>query len=198
MAFSVKQIKELLSNAGVPVENLDKTAEEICSRHNTTLDAIKEERDNYKKDAETLVSVQAELDKLKNMPEDGYKSKYEKEHQDFEAYKQEIKSKEVAAKIKAAYRKLLDDKHIASADADLIMAATKFDQMKLDASENLADVDKLKEEIKTNYARYIPDEGTEGASTKTPPDRHDDGNGANKRAAELAKQFYERRYGKTD
>lgn len=196
MAFTMKAIKSLLSDAGLPVDALERTAEEICSRHNTTLDAIKEERDAYKKDAETLVSVQAELDKLKSLPEDGYKSKYEKEHQDFEAYKQKIAAEETAAKIRKAYRKMLDELQIDKEDADLIMAGTKFDGMKLDG-DNLVDADTIRSTIKTNYARYIPKEKIDGADVKKPP-KQDNGKpeAANSRAAELAKLYHERRYGK--
>lgn len=198
MAFTLKGIKSLLSDAGLPVDALDKTAEEICSRHNTTLDAIKEERDTYKHDSETLVTVQAELDKLKSLPEDGYKAKYEQEHKDFETFKQEVKSKETASKIRSEYRKLLDESHINAEDVDLIMNATKFDEMKLDGSDKLIDAEKLKEGIKTKYARYIHEEGVEGAPTPTPIKRVNTPTGANSRAAELAKQYHERRYGKIE
>ena len=58
MSFSVKQIKAILSNHNMPVEDLEGAAEEICSKHSADMDAIKEERDNLKQDAETLTSVQ--------------------------------------------------------------------------------------------------------------------------------------------
>lgn len=65
MAFSIKQVKAKLQEYGVPAENLDTAAEYFCSAHKTDLDAIKEERDTYKTDAETLAKVQKELDDLK-------------------------------------------------------------------------------------------------------------------------------------
>ena len=198
MDFSVKQIKELLSKAGLPVEALNETAEEICSRHNTTLDAIKEERDNFKRDAETLASVKKELDDLKAQKDDGYREKYEKEHQNFEKYKSDVKAKETADKIRSEYRKLLDGQKIAKEDADLIMNGTKFDDMKLDDNGALADSDNLTNAIKEHYARYIPEEGKQGADVKKPHINNDNGGkpGANPRAVELAKQYHERRYGK--
>ena len=58
MAFSIKQVKAKLQEYGVPAENLDSAAEYFCSAHKTDLDAIKEQRDTYKADAETLATVQ--------------------------------------------------------------------------------------------------------------------------------------------
>lgn len=194
-SFSVKQIKAILSEYGVPVEKLDDAAQELCSRHNTALDAIKEERDNYKTVAETVDAVQKELDDLKAQKDDGYKDKYEKEHQDFEKYKSDVKSKETATKIRSAYKKLLEDQNIHKDDIEMIMRGVKFDGMKLDG-DNLADSENLVNTIKTEYARYIPKFDEHGAPVQTPPHNDDGKPGANARAAELAKKYHERRYGK--
>ena len=43
MAFRVKQIEKILSDSGMPLENINKCAEDLCKRHAIDLDEIKEE-----------------------------------------------------------------------------------------------------------------------------------------------------------
>ena len=115
MSFSIKQIKAILSEHNMPVDDLDKATEEICARHSADLEGIKEERDIYKKDAETLASVQKELDTLKAATSDGknpYKVKYEAIKEEFEAYKKDVDSKAVKAEKEKAYMELLKETDI--------------------------------------------------------------------------------------
>ncbi len=98
MALTRRMLKAL----GIEEDKID----EIIEAHSESVEALKQQRDTYKADAEKLTSVQAELDSLKNG--DDYKAKYEKEHQDFEDYKQEIASQNTkGAKEKAANLKKL-------------------------------------------------------------------------------------------
>lgn len=94
MAFTIKQIKAKLQEFGVPAENLDKAAEELCAAHKTDLDAIKEQRDTYKTDSETLEKVQKELDALKAAGDGGLQKQLEelqKKYEDAEtAHKTEL------------------------------------------------------------------------------------------------------------
>ena len=62
MAFTVKQIKAVLSSHGIPVENLDTAAEEICSRHKADMDSLIEERDSFKKSAADAEAYKEQLD----------------------------------------------------------------------------------------------------------------------------------------
>ena len=167
-------------------------ASAIIEAHTETIDGLKKQRDEYKADADRLKDVQKELDDLKAGTTS--KAEYEKLRKEFDDYKADVSAKETAGKIKAAYRKLLDDQKIAKEDADLIMSATNFDGMKLTDNGVFEDAEKLTNDIKTNYARYIPTVDTKGAKVDNPPSNN--GGGANPRAAEIAKQFHERRYGK--
>lgn len=62
--------------------------------------------------------MQAELNALKN---DGYKSKYEKEHADFEAYKADISAKETKTAKTAAVRRYFEAKGITGKSLDIAM-----------------------------------------------------------------------------
>ena len=174
--FSVKQIKALLSEHGMPVEGLDKAAEEICSRHNTTLDAIKEERDGYKKDAETLATVQKELDDLKADKDDGYKDKYEKEHADFEKYKADVAHKATLEARKAAFLGVLADAGITKeSSVAKVLKYTNLDADEYELSDDgkFKDAKAILKSVKEEWPEHITKEGEQGADTKHPPEHHD-------------------------
>ena len=169
MAFSIKQIKAILSSHNMPVDDLDAAAEDICARHSADLDSIKEERDTFKKDAETLADVQKELDALKANTGDDFKAKYEKEKQDFADYKAGVeKEKDLEAK-RAVLREIAKDAGLSEAGIAKAVKYHDFDKMELDekgaAKEKAAILKGLKEE----WADYIQTTETRGANTATPP-----------------------------
>lgn len=54
--FSIKQVKAILSEHNMPVDDLQSAAEELCERHVADLDSIKEQRDNSKGEVSRLKS----------------------------------------------------------------------------------------------------------------------------------------------
>lgn len=176
MAFSIKQIKELLSDAGLPVDKLDSTAEEICSRHNTALDAIKEERDSLKTKADTLATVQAELDNLKAQKDDGFKDKYEKEHADFEKYKADVAHKAELESKKTAFLEVLKDAGITK-DTSIakVLKYTDLDgeDFELDDKGKFKNAKAILKSVKDEWPEHITTDGTDGADVKHPPEHHD-------------------------
>lgn len=175
MDFSVKQIKDLLSKAGLPVEALTETAEELCSRHNTALDAIKEERDSYKTDAETLATVQKELEDLKNQKDDGFKDKYEKEHADFEKFKTDIEREKEHAKREAAFVDVLKDAGITKdTSVAKVLKYTDLDgeDYELDDKGKFKNAKTILKAVKEEWPEHITTEGEQGAGTKHPPEHH--------------------------
>ena len=176
MAFSIKQIKELLSDAGLPVDKLDSTAEEICSRHNTALDAIKEERDSLKTKADTLATVQAELDNLKAQKDDGYKDKYEKEHKAFEDYKSEVEREKEHAKRESAFMDVLKDAGITKdTSVAKVLKYTDIDgdEYELDDKGKFKNAKSILKSVKEEWPEHITTDGTDGADVKHPPEHHD-------------------------
>lgn len=163
----------------------DEQVSAIIDAHTESTDALKKQRDEYKADADKLVSVQKELDDLKNGKD--WKAEHDTLKQAFDDYKAEIANKEKLASVKAAYRKLLEAEKIGSEDADLIMAATKFDGMKLGDDGKLTDSDSITDNIKQSYARYIPKVSSEGDNPATPPKGDDNGAGNSEIRAMTAK-----------
>ena len=169
MAFTIKQVKAKLQEFGVPAENLDHAAEYFCSTHKTDLDSIIEQRDTYKKDADRLPGVQAELDKLKNAPDDGFKAKYEREHQAFEDYKKETEAKETLAAKKAAYTEIckdagLNDKGIAKA-----IKYADWDSVELGDDGKVVDAKTHIKNLKEEWAEHVTTSSVSGTKTPNPP-----------------------------
>ena len=163
MAFTRKMLKAM----GIEEEKID----EIIDEHREVTDALKEDRDKYKADAEKLVEVQKELDTLKKASEgtDSYKERYEKEHKDFEDYKANIKAEQTKAAKAEAYKALLKDAKVSSEWIDDIVKFTEMDDIQIDDDGKIVDADKRMEGIKEKYAKYIVSESTRGANTENPP-----------------------------
>ena len=126
----------------------------IIDEHIATVDGLKADRDKYKADAAKYTAVQKELDELKN-GEDDWKSKYEKEHADFEAYKKDVATKEERSKVRNAYKDLLSEAGVGSKHIDAILRVT--------------DANKLAEGIKSEWAGFITSKGTKGVEVDNPP-----------------------------
>ena len=218
MAFSIKQVKAKLQEYGVQAENLDAAAEYFCAAHKTDLDAIKEQRDTYKTDAETLTTVKKELDELKAAGDGGLsvlQEKYntlEREHKklgkEYEQYKTNQTAKETRAAKEKAYRSLvkaeLDPESmgkIADSLLDRIIKVSHadgvIDGLELDESGAIKDADKLKESIKADWADFIVTVETRGADIAHPPaiPGGSEENKANSRAAQIAAAYHNSLYG---
>lgn len=158
--------RKFLQALGIEAEKID----EIIDAHSDTVNALKEERDKYKVDAERLPSVQKELDDLKkdDGKEDSYKLKYEKVKEDFDNYKKEVETDKTNAKKSNAYKKLLSGAGISDKVIEKIIALTKLDDFELDG-DNIKDADKVKDSIKEEWADFIVKERTEGSPAETPP-----------------------------
>lgn len=195
MSFSIKQIKAILSSHNLPVDELDKTAEEICSRHTADMDSIKEERDSYKKDAETLASVQQELDDLKSKSSDTFEQKFKEMEKKYNDLVKENEQKETTAKLKEAYRTLLKDAGVSEKRLESIMKVTDVSKMKLDKDGKLEGSEDLAKSIKTEWADFIETRGEQGANPATPPDGNNSNAGNTGRAKQLAQNYFANLYG---
>lgn len=171
MAFSIKQIKAVLSEHGMPVENLDKAAEEICGRHSADLDSIKEQRDSYKKDAETLADVKKELDALKANSGDDYKAKYEAEKKAFADYKADQTAKETKAAKEKAARAYFEAKNITGNNLAIALRGAKdeISGIELDDKGGIKDSKALDALVDGEFASLVVKSSARGATTATPP-----------------------------
>lgn len=165
MALTRKMLKAM----GIEEEKID----EIIEAHRDVTDALKEERDKYKVDAEKLADVQKEYDDLKKKADlkenDPYKEKYEKEHKDFEEFKAGVKAKKEKSDKTKAYRELLKKAGVSDKRIDSVLKVTAIDDIELDNEGNVKDADKVVENIKSEWAEFIVTESQRGAGTENPP-----------------------------
>lgn len=170
MAFSIKQVKAKLQEYGVPAENLDAAAEYFCSAHKTDLDAIKEQRDTYKSDAETLAKVQKELDDLKASSGDSWKEKYDALKKEFDGYKADVTAKETKSAKEAAARAYYESKGITGKALDIAMrgSGTEIDALELEDGK-IKDTAALDALVKGDFSGLVSTTTTTGANTATPP-----------------------------
>lgn len=165
MALTRKMLKAM----GIEEEKID----EIIEAHRDVTDALKEERDKYKVDAEALADVQKEYDDLKKKADlkenDPYKEKYEKEHKDFEEFKAGVKAEKERADKTKAYKELLKKAGVSDKRIDSVLKVTAVDDIELDNEGNVKDADKVVENIKSEWAEFIVTESQRGAGTENPP-----------------------------
>lgn len=159
--------RKFLSALGIEADKVD----EIIIAHTEVTDALKQERDGYKADAEKLAAVQTELDQLKATTDgkNTWKVKYDALKEDFDQYKQEQTAKETQASKENAYKALLEDAGVSPKRIAAILKVTDLDGIELDDSGKVKDAEKVTASIKEEWADFIQTTQTNGAKTATPP-----------------------------
>lgn len=159
--------RKLLKGMGLTDEQVDT----IIEAHTDTVDGLKDQISTYKAGAEKLPGVQKELDDLKKEGADGgYKAKYEKEHKDFQDYKDGITAKETAAAKEKAARAYFQGKGIPAESMALVIRGAKaeIDGLELDG-EKIKDSKALDDLLSGDYKGLIGKETKTGTNTQTPP-----------------------------
>lgn len=164
--------RKMLQAMDIPAEKID----EIINAHSETVNALKEERDRYKADADKLEGITKERDtykaNLETATKEDWKTKYEKEHQAYEDYKTSVANDKAKASKTEAYKALLIKTGISEKRVDAILKVTDLAEIELDKDNKLKDESKLVESIKSEWADFIVTESKQGADTKTPPDNN--------------------------
>lgn len=193
--------RAMLRGMGLTDEQISAIIDEHTNVTSALKDQIadyKEQITEYKDKASELDKVQKELEGLKkDVADNDWKGKYDKEHGDFERYKTDVESKEKTAKVKDAYKKLLTECKVGDKHIDSIMRVTEFGEMVLGEDGTLKDADSLKEKINSDWSGFITSTSERGAGVDSPPSGSGDaGNGRTGRAAELAAKYHDNLYGK--
>lgn len=162
MALTRKSLKAM----GLTDEQVDS----IVEMHSETVDALKEKLKAAEAKAEKLDGVQKELDDLKANKGDDYKSKYEKEHSDFEAYKKDVTAKEFKAAKEAAVKAYFESKNITGANLAIAMRGCRdeIEAIELDGT-NIKDTSALDALVAGEFAGLVVTTTKQGAATATPP-----------------------------
>jgi len=138
----------------------------IIDAHKETVDALKEQRDNYKANAEKLADVQKELDDIKNGED--WEAKYKAKEKEFAEYKAAVAGKETLAAKQAAFRKLLTAENIPDKFHDRIVKMTDFDTVEMDG-DAIKDEAKQREGIKSEWGEYVATTNNQGDRPENPP-----------------------------
>lgn len=159
--------KKLLKGLGLTDEQIDT----IIEANTETVEGLKGDIQKYKDDAEKLPKVQKELDDLKKDGGDDYKAKYDKEHQDFQAYKDGIAKKEAAAAKEKAARAYFESKGIPAKSMGLVIRGAKgeIDGLELDG-EKIKDASALDSLLDGDYKGLIGKVKESGTNTQNPPE----------------------------
>lgn len=197
--------RRMLNAMGIEAEKID----EIIAAHTETVDALKEQRDTYKADAEKLTAVQKELDDFKADAEknggkawqtkyEAMKDEKEKVEKDFNDFKAEAEAEKSKAAKDKAYRNLLKEIGISDKRIDSVMKVTDLSGIELDDKGSVKDADKMKDSAKQEWADFIVTKSEEGARTSNPPAGNNGGGVRAGRAAQIAAKYHESLYGKSD
>lgn len=162
MAFT----RKFLSALGIEADKVD----EIIAAHTEVTDALKEERDKYKADAERLPDIEKRLAEAEKKMEgdDPYKEKYEALQKEYEDYKADVSNKETTAKKESAFRHILKDIGIPDKRIDSVIKVSDINGIEL-TEEGIKDEDTLKAKLKEEWSDFIATKSTEGAPSANPP-----------------------------
>lgn len=158
--------RKYLTGLGIEADKIDL----IIDAHAETVTGLKTEIAEYKEKAEKATQLETENEQLKAQAgtDSEWKSKYEKEHSDFEAYKAEQEQKATAEAKVTAYKELLKANGVSEKLLDLIVRGTDLNTIELDEGK-IKDSDKLSATIKEDYKDYITTQQGGGVSTENPP-----------------------------
>lgn len=161
--------RKFLTALGIDDDKID----EIITAHSETVNALKEQRDTYKAEAEKLPNVVKELNDLKkqheNDGENPFEERYNSLKKEFEDYKKEVKASETKRAKSAAYEALLKEVGISEKRIKSILKVTNLDEIELEEDGKIKDEDTKKDAIKTEWADFIVKNSQQGANTVNPP-----------------------------
>ena len=195
MALTKTQLKEILSAAGVAAENATAAVERIMDGHLASVNALREERDGYKADADKLKEVQKELDDLKAKGDGDWQNKYETEKTAFANYKKQIEADKIKDQKVKLYKAVLKDCGVAEKRIETILKVTDIDKLKV-KDDALDGLDDIKKGIKKEWADFITSDKEKGAHVDNPPENNGGNNGRSQsRAAQIAAEYHRNLYG---
>lgn len=163
--------RKMLKAMGIEEDKI----EQIIEAHTETVSALKDERDSYKEDAEKLADVQKELNTAKEKiakhgdGETVSKTEFDELKKEYEDYKKDITAKETRTAKVNAFRELLKAAGVSDKRFDTVIKVSDIDGLELDKDGKIKDAEKITENIKTEWADFIPTTTVVGANTANPP-----------------------------
>ena len=174
--------RKFLSAMGIEADKVD----EIINAHIEVVDGLKEERDNFKKDAEKLADVEKELTKAKEKiakngdGETVAKEDYDKLKKEYDDYKADITAKNTRTEKENAFRELLKSAGVSEKRFNAIIKVSDIDGLELDKDGKIKDAEKHTENVKSEWSDFIENTTIKGAITANPPANNGKGTGKTK------------------
>ena len=194
--------RKALSAMGLEGDKID----QIIEMHTDTVNALKEERDSFKADAEKLPTVQKELDAIKaeGSKDSVWKVKYDAKTEELDAlqkeftqYKDGVAAKETKATKAEAYKALLKKVGVSEKRIDAVMKVSDVDKVELSDDGTIKGAEEIEKQIAEEWSDFIVQEKTKGADVSTPP-ANNGGNTQKGEASKIAQQYHDNLYGKTE
>lgn len=169
--------RKMLKAMGIEDEKID----QIIEAHTETVDGLKGELDTVKStaksDADKVVALQKELEDAKNLAiekegKNPWKVKFDALKEEFEGYKTEEQKKATKAAKENAYKALLKETGVAEKRIASVLKVTDIEGLEFGEDGKLKDADKIRDNIKNEWADFITTESTKGAETATPPENN--------------------------
>lgn len=151
----------------------DEKIEQIIEEHSETVEALKQQRDEFKAAAEEnqqaameLVKARKQLDELMN---DQTPTVPQSEYEVLKAKYEDLTAKRETDRRESIYRGLLRDAGISDKRIDTVLRVTDLQSMEFDDDGNLTNRDPLIADITKEWADFIPNTETRYATPDTPP-----------------------------
>lgn len=162
--------RKALADLEIPADKI----EALISMHTDVVNALKDERDQYKEASEKMADVQKQLDEANksagSKQVDGeFEKKYNEIKQELEDLKAANKAKDEKAVKTAEYKRLIIEAGIPEKRAASILKVSDVDSIKIGKDGKAEEADKLIEAIKAEYPDFVVTKTEEGADTSRPP-----------------------------
>ena len=141
----------------------------IVEANAESIEGVKEERDRYKKAAESIPALEKKIKALENADGENWEERYNKEHEAFESYKKDMDAKAEREAVKSAYRELLKAENVSEKRIDKILKLTDLDSLKLTKEGKIANEEKVAESIRSEWSDFIVSQSDRGTDVDTPP-----------------------------
>jgi hypothetical protein len=154
--------RNLLKGMGLTKEQEDSIIEE----HLAVVDALKADVQKNQEAADSLATVQRELDELKQGGWEQKAKDFEKKFNDLVAENQTRADHQAK---EAAYRDLLKSAGVSEKRLESVLKVSNVDGVELEGGK-IKNADQLAETVKQEWADFITTTETNGANTATPPE----------------------------
>lgn len=166
MALTKAQLREILSEAGVDSDHMSTCVDKIISGHTASIEALREERDNYKKEADKVPGLEKENADLKTATEGKDYDALKKEYDD---YKDSVAKEKTRTAKETAFKAILKDAGVPEKHYAKVIKYSDIDKLELDEKGEITTAKDVLKSVKDEWGDFVETTKVSGAKTATPP-----------------------------